>query len=100
MKAIIYQPPKNAMQSGRGKIENWVLEYDETINRMPEPLNGWTAADSTTGQVHLTFESLEQAQNFAEKNNLEYRVKQNKPRKVRPRNFSDNFKYIPPEEKN
>ena len=27
VKAKIYQPAKTAMQSGRGKTKNWVLEY-------------------------------------------------------------------------
>lgn len=95
MKAIIYKATKNVMQSGQGKLSTWLLEYDEAIMRAPESLNGWTATNSTTGQVQLKFESQEQAENFAKNNNLEYRVKASHARKVRPRNYSDNFKYIP-----
>lgn len=99
MKAIIYQQSKNVMQSGRGKVDDWVLEYDETINRGPEAINGWTSADSTTGQVQMKFESLDQAVAFADKNALDYRIKHKKSRRVRPRNFMDNYKYVPLEEK-
>jgi hypothetical protein len=97
-KAIIYQYPKNVMQSGRGKTDLWVLEYDETVNRAPEPLNGWTSASNTTGQVQLKFESLDQARTFAQKQNLDFIVRVGSNRKVRPRNYVDNFKYVPPEE--
>ena len=98
MKAIIYQATKNVMQSGQGKIATWLLEYDEAIMRTPEALNGWTSASNTTGQVQLKFQSQEQAEHFAKENGLEYRVKTPSTRKVRPRNYSDNFKYIPAEE--
>ena len=98
MKAIIYQPAKNVMQSGRGKTDVWVLEYAEDIKRAPEPLNGWTSSDSTTGQVSLKFDSLEKAQKFADDNGLAYFVKTSSVRKVRPRNYTDNFKFVPFEE--
>ncbi len=99
MKAVIYQPAKNVMQSGRGKAALWILEYDKDIKRMPDPLMGWTSCDSTTGQVRMKFDSLDEATSFAEKNGLEYRVKLSSVRKVRPRNYSDNFKYVPFDDK-
>ena len=97
-KAIIYKAQKNVMQSGHGKTQTWILEYDEDIKRSPENLNGWTSASNTTGQVQLKFETLEQAQNFADKQGLQTLVKPASTRKVRPRNYTDNFKYIPPED--
>lgn len=95
MKAVIYQPAKNVMQSGRGKANTWVLDYDEPVKRAPESLNGWTSADGTAGEVRLTFDSLEQATAFAEQNGLAYVVRPSAARKVRPRNYTDNFKYQP-----
>jgi len=97
MKAIIYQPAKNVMQSGRGKAGLWVLEYDAPVKRGPEPLNGWTSANSTLEQVQIKFQTVEQARKFAEEKGLDYLVRANSARKVRPRNYQDNFKYIPPE---
>ena len=95
MKAIIYKATKNVMQSGQGKNETWLLEYDEAIVRAPEALNGWTSASNATGQIQLKFNTLEQAQAFAKEQGLETIVKPSSTRKVRPRNYSDNFKYIP-----
>ena len=47
MRARIYRPPKTAMQSGRSKAKNWVLEYEPAGARRPEPLMGWVAAADT-----------------------------------------------------
>ncbi|MEC8564315.1 MAG: NADH dehydrogenase ubiquinone Fe-S protein 4, partial [Pseudomonadota bacterium] len=44
MRARIYRPTKTAMQSGRSKAKNWVLEYEQAGARRPEPLMGWVAA--------------------------------------------------------
>lgn len=99
MKAIIYQPAKNAMQSGRGKSDLWVLEYDVHVKRGPESLNGWTSSNSTLEQVQVKFTTLEHAQKFAEDKGLDYLVRSTSTRKIRPRNYQDNFKYIPPADK-
>jgi hypothetical protein len=86
------------MQSGRGKASDWIMEYDNLIERKPEPLMGWTYASGTTDQVQITFDSLEQAKTYAEEKGIEFTVRPTSTRKVRPRNYSDNFKYIPPED--
>jgi ETC complex I subunit conserved region len=96
MKALIYQPAKNAMQSARGNSEFWVLEYEALTDRRPEPLMGWVASGDTLNQVKLKFPTLEEATNFADKKGFQYTVQVPQVRKVRPRNYGDNFKYEPP----
>ena len=67
-KAKIYIPAKTAMQSGRGKLKNWVLEFitkDPSIN----PLMGWETSTDTLEEVILKFPSKEKAIEYAEKNN-------------------------------
>ena len=39
-KAKIYIPTKNSMQSGLGKIDKWIIEF-ETENPGINPLMGW-----------------------------------------------------------
>jgi len=56
MKARIYQPSRNTMQSGRGKTKNWVLEYENDTARIPEPLMGWVSSDDTNNQVTIHFD--------------------------------------------
>lgn len=92
-KARIYKPSKTAMQSGRGRIEHWLLEYEHSTARTPDPLMGWTSADDTLNQPPLKFKSLADAQKFAEDNDIEYTISHSHERRVRPRNYGDNFKY-------
>jgi hypothetical protein len=72
-KAKIYIPTKTAMQSGRGKLKKWVLEFatkDTSIN----PLMGWESSTDTLGEVILKFSSKEQAIEYAKTNNISYAV--------------------------
>lgn len=86
------------MQSGQAKTGAWMLEYETPSRRVPEPLMGWTSAEDTMNQVRLKFDTMEQAKEFAEQKGWDYVVFPDHQRKVRPRNYGDNFRYIPPEE--
>ena len=86
------------MQSGRGKLGKWVLEYETNSRRTPEPLMGWTSSEDTLNQVQLKFSSQEEAVSFADKKGWKYTIGSSSSRKVTPRNYSDNFRYFPPEE--
>lgn len=94
MHVTILKPSKNAMQSGLGRTGEWVIEYDCTSIRRPEALMGWTESGDTTNQVRLRFRTKEEAQSFAERQGWAYTVLEPKKRRVKPRNFADNFKYI------
>lgn len=99
IKAKIYKPCKTAMQSGRGKTDKWVLEYERSHKIGPESLMGWTASGDTYNQVKLKFDTLEQAIARADKEGMDYTVIQPQERRVKPRNYGDNFVYLPIEEK-
>ena len=45
-KAKIYIPNKSPMQSGLGKSNNWLLEF-ETKNPTKNPLMGWESSTET-----------------------------------------------------
>ncbi len=98
MDVRIYRPAKSAMQSGRAKAQDWLLEYELKTARQPESLMGWTSSGDTLNQVRLTFNSLEDAIAYADKKGWGYTVQPAQERIVRPRNYVDNFKYIPPED--
>ncbi|MGO4724588.1 MULTISPECIES: ETC complex I subunit [Inquilinus] len=95
MQARIYRRSKTAMQSGRGKIHDWVLEYEPATPRRPEPLMGWVASGDTLNQVQLAFPTKEEAVAFAERKGMVYSVQQEHERRVVPRNYSDNFRPRP-----
>ena len=85
------------MQSGRAKTARWVLEFESPTARAPESLMGWTASGDTLNQPRLTFSTMEEAMAFARKEGLEVNVSPQHERKVKPRNYADNFRYIPPD---
>lgn len=87
------------MQSGHGKTRQWVLEYELKSKRRPEPLMGWVSSDDTLNQVKLKFDSADAAVTYAVKQGWDYNVQIEQGRKVRPRNYMDNFKYIPDQDK-
>jgi len=65
-KAKIFIPNKSPMQSGRGKTDKWLLEFetkDPTIN----PLMGWVSSSDTLSELKLEFSSKELAINYAKK---------------------------------
>ena len=92
MKARIFQPPKNAMQSGRANTRRWRLEYELDSAREIEPLMGWTSSTDMNQQVSLTFYTKEEAVAFAKKHRLTYQVQEPKTRTVRPKSYAENFK--------
>ena len=89
-KAKIYIPAKTAMQSGRGKLKNWVLEFitkDPSIN----PLMGWETSTDTLEEIILKFSSKEKAIEYAKKNNISYNVIEPKKREFVIKSYADNF---------
>jgi hypothetical protein len=98
MKVRIYKPSKNAMQSGTAKTGKWLLEYELASKRQPEPLMGWCSSEDTLNQVQLKFDSAEKAVEFAKSKGWEYSLSTAHQKRVLPRNYGDNFKYIPPDE--
>jgi hypothetical protein len=98
MKAKIYKPAKNAMQSGRAGTARWVLEYELETPRRPDHLMGWTSANDTLNQVRMRFESREAAVAFAESKGFDFTIAEDHARRIKPRSYLDNFKYTPHQE--
>lgn len=92
-KARIYQPTKTAMQSGKARTRQWVLEYDTAANRFVEPLMGWTGAVGTLGQLTLKFDTKEEAIAYADKRGVPYEVEEPQARKMNRRAYADNFAF-------
>ena len=92
----IYQPAKTAMQSGRGNVRNWVLEFEPAARKKTDSLMGWVGSADTQGQVKMRFTSKEEAIDFAERKGLRYSVAEPKKRRVQPKNYSDNFAFNRP----
>jgi hypothetical protein len=93
MRARIYQPAKNAMQSGWAGTHEWALEFEPSSPRRPDPLMGWIGSADTQAQVRLTFPTREEAIAYAEKSGIAYDLELPQPRRVRPKAYADNFRY-------
>ena len=95
MIARIYQPARNAMQSGTAKTHHWVLEFAPEGRKALDPLMGWTGSGDMSGQVRLNFDSKEAAIAYARANGLAYRCQEPQMRKpvIRNGGYGENFAY-------
>ena len=93
MRARIYQPAKTAMQSGTAKTRVWVLEYAPASAREVDPLMGWTSSSDTQAQVRLTFDTKDEAVEYARDNGIDASVQERNKRKmnIRPGGYGENF---------
>ena len=82
MRARIYQPARNAMQSGQAKTKTWILEFAPGVARDVDPLMGWTSSTDMNSQVRMSFDSQEAAEKYAKDRGLEFVV--SRPHKRRP----------------
>lgn len=91
--AKIFQPAKSAMQSGRAKSINWVLEFDSETPKIRDDLMGWCSSSDMLKQVRILFSSKAEAVSFAKKNKLSFRVLEPKIRRNKIQSYSDNFAF-------
>ena len=78
------------MQSGTGKTDKWILEFetkDPTIN----PLMGWESSSDTYTELKLDFSTKELAINYAKKNKIDFEIIEPRVRKVVKKSYADNF---------
>ncbi len=92
MAARIYQRPKNAMQSGKARTDEWVLEFEQSEARKPDPLMGWTGSGDTQAQVVLTFPTREAAKAYAAKYGIPARVYATPVKALKIQAYADNFR--------
>lgn len=93
MQARIYQPARNAMQSGMGKTKVWILEFAQSSARDIDPLMGWTSSSDTQAQVKLKFDSKEAALEYAADHGISAQVFDPHIRKpnIRKGGYGENF---------
>ena len=78
------------MQSGLGKIDKWILEF-ETKNPTKNPLMGWESSSDTLSELKLEFTTKDLAINYAKKMKIEYEIIEPKKRKIVKKSYADNF---------
>jgi hypothetical protein len=93
MLARIFRPAKTAMQSGRAKAQDWVLEFEPKSARRPDALMGWTQTTDTAGQVRLSFDTKEDAVRYADHHGIAFQLVDPKPAKRLIKAYADNFAF-------
>ena len=68
------------MQSGLGKTDKWILEY-QTKDPTSNPLMGWESSSDTYSELKLEFSSKELAINYAKKKKINYEIIEQKKKK-------------------
>ncbi|MCJ2184453.1 ETC complex I subunit [Novosphingobium sp. 1949] len=92
MSARIYQRPKNAMQSGKALLDQWVLEFEPAEAKKPDPLMGWAGSGDMKQQLQLRFPSAEDAKAYAERYGIAAEVHTVPPRRLKIQAYADNFR--------
>jgi|SRR5215217_1013349 len=91
MLARIFRPAKTAMQSGKGKTREWLLEFEPAAAKGVDPLTGWTQSTDMNGQVRLTFETRDEAIAYAQKHGIAFQLFEPKEPKPIIKAYADNF---------
>ena len=94
MTAKIYRPAPNAMQSGKAKSQDWLLEFDSDTPRTVDPLMGWISNADTNPQVRMWFETREEAIEFAKRQGIHFQVMESREPKRIVKAYADNFSAV------
>lgn len=92
MPARIYQRPKNAMQSGKARTDEWLLDFVPAEAKKPDPVMGWAGSGDTQAQVTLTFASQAEASAYAQRYGIDAVVHATPPRRLKIQAYADNFR--------
>jgi len=79
------------MQSGRAKSKKWLLVHQPSEARQIEPLIGYTSSTDTAVQVKLSFDTLQEAEDYARRQGLAYRVQAAHNPSAKRSVYTDNF---------
>ena len=78
------------MQSGLGKTDKWILEF-ETKDPSTNPLMGWESSSDTYSELRLEFPTKDLAINYAKKKKINFELIEPKKRKTVKKSYADNF---------
>jgi len=88
----IYQPAKNAMQSGTNNIHHWEICFD-TRERWENPLMGWCSSGDPLQATRVQFTSKEEAIQHCESMGWKYLVQKENISNPKPRSYGTNFSW-------
>ncbi|MDE1901582.1 MAG: ETC complex I subunit [Alphaproteobacteria bacterium] len=100
MRVRVFKPAKTATQSGRARTHQWQVEPEIVTPRAPDPIMGWASAGDTLAELRgrLRFPTLEDALAFVKAKGWDAVIEEPAERRVRPRNYLDNFRIVRPQD--
>lgn len=81
------------MQSGKAGTRKWRLEFEAASAPKTEALMGWTSSPDALGQVRITFDSKDQAIEFARAHAIPHEVTEPAEAKRIVKAYADNFSF-------
>lgn len=90
--ARIFRKIKSSTSSGKGRLDTWVLEFERSQAHRADPLTGWVGSGDTQTQVLLTFDTLEAAVAYAERQGLVTHIVRPTETKLKLQTYADNFR--------
>ena len=78
------------MQSGLGKSDKWIIEF-ETKNTGINPLMGWETSSDTLSELNLEFATKNLAIEYAKKNKIDFEIIEPQKRKTIKKSYAENF---------
>ena len=78
------------MQSGLGKTNKWIIEFN-TKDTGIDPLMGWETSSDTLSEVKLEFSTKKSAIDYAKKNKIDFELIEPLKRKTNKKSYADNF---------
>ncbi len=91
MYATIYQPAKNAMQSGRKSAPEWFIKLPVSKKNPTDEIMGWSGQKETISQLRLKFSSVEAAKDYVLSLGLQPIIEQPQSRKIVIKSYAENF---------
>ena len=90
-KVTIKRTSKTNMQSGLKKTKMWIIDFEFDPSLQKDVLMGWNSSKTTTKQLKLNFDSLDDAILWCQKNSYQYRVVDQTYKPVKPKSYASNF---------
>ncbi|MDI9349213.1 MAG: ETC complex I subunit [Candidatus Symbiobacter sp.] len=88
----IIKSGKSAMQSGRGRRDTWLVQFESASPNRPDRLIGWSSSSDTAPQVKLRFTQLQHALDYAIKNGYSYTICDEITPAFQPKSYAENFR--------
>ncbi|HTH17892.1 MAG TPA: ETC complex I subunit [Magnetospirillum sp.] len=91
VRARVYRPAPSPVQAGRARQGEWVVEFEPHLKPGIDPLMGWISSGDPLQQVRMSFQSLEEALAYCQRQRLATDVEMPAPRRPTRKSYTDNF---------